>query len=89
MPTSYTVLGSESKIICDEDTAPDDIEITIDPTVLANRREPLPITKIGSAPYTTTITPSSGLILGAGSLVLSTQYEAVSLISDGTNIYLT
>ena len=87
MPTTYTVIGSEARIFCNEDTSTDDIEITIDPAVIALRKEPLPIIKVGSATYTTEIIPSSGNISGATSLVLSAQYDTALIVSDGTDLY--
>lgn len=37
---------------------------------------------------TITLTPSSGLINGAASFVLTTQYQKVTVIYDGTNYYV-
>ena len=42
-----------------------------------------------AATFNITITPASGLIDGAASLVLANNYDSVNVVSDGTNYWIT
>jgi len=46
------------------------------------------IKKIDSSTNTVTITPPSGTIDGQASVVLSTQYQTITIASDGTNYFI-
>ncbi len=64
------------------------VTITLPTAILASNREYV-IKNIHASLNTTIATPGSETIDGASTVVLSTQYDAVHLFSDGANFHIT
>lgn len=78
---AYTAQTSQNETIevtCSTAIVP----ITLPVTVAGRKYN---IKKMDATAYGVTITPTSGTIDGVASLTISTQYQAFSVISDGTN----
>jgi hypothetical protein len=81
--TTYTVLDGDEILIVDDTTAGGAVTITLPAAGAAvNRR--LSIKKIGNTASVTIDGDSTETIDGATTLVLSTQYDAADIVSDGT-----
>ncbi len=80
---AYTaVAGTDHTIICDATTA--GFAVTF-PQATNMTGQMFIIKKIDSTANAVTITPASGLIDGAATKVINTQYTAIMIQSDGTN----
>lgn len=80
--TNYTYTPTDS--VLNVDTTAGNITITVNPTIF--NKSGLVVRKTTADVNTVTITPSSGTINGAASLVLTTQNQAANIKSDWVNL---
>jgi hypothetical protein len=78
--STVTVGNAEAIYFCDATAG--NINITIEHTDI-----PKTFVRLDASVNTVTITPDSGLINGAASLGLNTQYEKITILSYASNFY--
>ena len=84
--TSYTV-ADEDLILVDDDTAGGDVTVTLPPATAANT-QPRHIKKLGTTGDVVIDANSTETIDGGLTATLTQQYEALMIISDGTNWHI-
>jgi hypothetical protein len=85
--TTHVVLESDEFLLIDDDTAGGAVAVTL-PQAAAREGRPLTVKKLGSTGNVTLTPDGSETIDGAGSLVISIQYDAPRIISDGSNWWI-
>ena len=85
--TTYTSLITNDVILADDDTAGSAVTITLIAAASANKQI-LRIKKIGSSYNVVIDGNGSETIDGSTTITLTVQYEAVTLVSDGSNWFI-
>lgn len=85
--TSYTVTDADGTLFIDPVTAGGNVAIAL-MTPVGRAGHEVDFLRTTAGGNTITITPAAGLINGAGTLALPTQYGLFTLKSDGTNWYI-
>jgi len=84
--TTFTTDEQDEHILADDDTAAAVITVTLQ--AASSRSTPLHIKKIGSTANIVINADGSDTIDGAASKTLTSQYEAITLVSNGTNWHI-
>ncbi len=84
--SDFSALATNKTILVDASSAP--VTITL-PSVAFFEADPINIKKIDASGNNVTIDGDGPTIDGAATKVITTQYDVVSLVSDGTNWWLT
>lgn len=80
--TGNTISFNDGNTLFFLDASDGDVSLT-----LAHSTVDRVFVRIDETANTATITPASGLINGAGSYNVATQYEKITIVSDGTDLY--
>lgn len=83
--TTYTMVSTDHTILANATSGA--FAVTL-PAVASTTGYEFQIKKTDSSANSVTVTPASGTIDGAASFVLTSQYQSVSVTSDGTNWWI-
>ena len=86
--TAYTALITDSVILVDDDTAAGDVTITLPSAATVGDGWALNVKKLGSTASVIIDGNASETIDGGLTATLASQYEAITIISNGTNWYV-